>query len=469
MEKESVWKSVLGELEVSLSKANFTTWFKNTQVISIDGDHVVVAVPNVFTKEWLEKKYHPQILDAIRHSAPPVNSIEYRVGSAKNIEAADAAKAKVEEARATSPITGGQNPSGGETSGYVQVENSSTPLTASDMNPRYTLDTFVVGTSNKLAFAACQSVTENPGTKYNPLFIYGGVGLGKTHLMQAVGNAIHAKDPKKMVVYVTSEKFTNDFISSITDKRVGGFKDKYRKADVLIVDDLQFLAGKEQTQEEFFHTFNALHQANKQIILASDRPPKAIPTLEERLRSRFEWGLMVDIQPPDLETRIAILQRKSQMRGYAVPLDVLDYIARNIQNNIRELEGALNRILAYCELNGGQPDLEVTKSILSNLISNSRRRGFTARQIVEKVANFYDLSVNEILGVKRDKEIVLPRQISMYLMREELQLSFPKIARELGKKDHTTAIHSCDKIEKELAHNEVLRHEISLIKERLYG
>ncbi len=456
MEKEQVWKSVLGELEVSLSKANFTTWFKNTQIVAITETSAVVGVPNVFTKEWLEKKYHPQILEAIRSSAPGITTIEYKVGSIKTLE-----KEVAKEQPMITPPT--------ETTPTYQPLADNNAIGASGMNPRYTLDTFVVGASNKLAFAACQSVAENPGTKYNPLFIYGGVGLGKTHLMQAVGNAILKENPKKKVVYVTSEKFTNDFISSITDKKVGGFKDKYRKVDVLIVDDLQFLANKEQTQEEFFHTFNALHQANKQIILASDRPPKAIPTLEERLRSRFEWGLMVDIQPPDLETRIAILQRKSQGRGYIVPLDVLDYIARNIQNNIRELEGALNRILAYCELNAGEPTLEVTKSILSNLIAGARRRGFTARQIVEKVAAFYDLSVNEVLGSKRDKEIVFPRQIAMYLMREELQLSYPKIARELGKKDHTTAIHSCDKIEKELDHNEVLRHEIGLIKERLYG
>jgi len=454
MEKEQIWKSVLGELEVSLSKANFTTWFRNTQIVSLCGDKAVVGVPNVFTKEWLEKKYHTQIQDAMSHIVPEVKTIEYRVGSIKTLEK------EVSEKEAIKKV---------EEEVHEAEEMTDAKASIGGLNPKYTLDTFVVGSSNKLAFAACQSVAENPGTKYNPLFIYGGVGLGKTHLMQAVGNAIHRKNTNKKVVYVTSEKFTNDFISSITDKKTNGFKDKYRKADVLLVDDMQFLAGKEQTQEEFFHTFNALHQANKQIIIASDRPPKAIPTLEERLRSRFEWGLLVDIQPPDLETRIAILQRKSQARGYAVQLEVLDYIARNIQNNIRELEGALNRILAYCELNGGQPSLETAKSVLSSLITGSRRRGFTPRQIVEKVANFYDLSVNEILGTKRDKEIVLPRQISMYLMREELQLSYPKIARELGKKDHTTAIHSCDKIEKELDHNEVLRHEIGLIRERLYG
>jgi chromosomal replication initiator protein len=459
MEKDQAWNTVLGELEVSLSKANFTTWFKNTKIVSIENGVVTVAVPNVFTKEWLEKKYHKEIFEALSHVLGMINKVEYKVGSAKMLEE-EVTKNTQKESDKIKKIE----------EEVIQEEELVDKTTASgSLSSKYTLDTFVVGNSNKLAFAACQSVSENPGIKYNPLFIYGGVGLGKTHLMQAVGNAISAKKGGKKVVYVTSEKFTNDFISSISDKKTNAFKDKYRKTDVLLVDDMQFLAGKEQTQEEFFHTFNALHQANKQIIIASDRPPKAIPTLEERLRSRFEWGLIVDIQPPDLETRIAILQRKAQMRGYQVPLDVLNYIARNIQQNIRELEGALNRILAYCELNGSRPDINIATTVLNSLINNPKRKTFTPKHIVEKVAAFYDININDILGIKRDKEIVMPRQVAMYLMREELDLSYPKIARELGKKDHTTAIHSCEKIEKELDYNEPLRHEISLIKERLYG
>ncbi|MFA5197278.1 MAG: chromosomal replication initiator protein DnaA [Patescibacteria group bacterium] len=454
MDKEQLWKAVLGELEVSLSRANFTTWFRNTSIISIDDDKVIVGVPNVFTKEWLEKKYNQEILEALRHNSSTIKSIEYRIGSIKNLEKELSEKDHIKKV---------------EEEIKHEEEETEVKVALGDLNPKYTFDTFVVGNSNKLAFAACQSVALHLGTKYNPIFIYGGVGLGKTHLMQAVGHAIQEKDKKKNIVYVTSEKFTNDFITSITDKRTNIFKDKYRKADVLMVDDMQFLAGKEQTQEEFFHTFNSLHQANKQIILASDRPPKAIPTLEERLRSRFEWGLIVDIQPPDLETRIAIVQRKAQLRGYVVPLDVCDFIARTIQHNIRELEGALNRILAYCELNGSQPTLDVVKSILNTLINSPRKKSFTPRHIVEKVSDYYDISVNELIGSKRDKEIVMPRQVSMYLMREELHLSYPKIARELGKKDHTTAIHSCDKIEKELEYNEPLRHELSLIKEKIYG
>ena len=454
MDKEQLWNTVLGELEVSLSKANFTTWFKNTRIISMETSKITVGVPNVFTKEWLEKKYNIQILDALRHIDRNIQSIEYKVGVVKSLEKEENDKESIKKVEEEIKQQ------------EVEIEEKTA---LGDLNPKYTFDSFVVGNSNKLPFAACQSVAENPGNKYNPLFIYGGVGLGKTHLMQAVGNGIHKRDKKKKIVYVTSEKFTNDFIYSISDKKTSAFKDKYRKADVLMVDDMQFLAGKETTQEEFFHTFNALHQANKQIILASDRPPKAIPTLEERLRSRFEWGLLVDIQPPDLETRIAILQRKSQLRGYDVPLDVFDFIARNIQHNIRELEGALNRILAYCELNNSQPDLNTTKNVLNTLLNSPRRKTFTPKHILDKVSDYYDISITELTGLKRDREIVLPRQVAMYLLREELHLSFPKVARELGKKDHTTAIHSCEKIEKELEYNEPLRHELNLIRERIYG
>jgi len=454
MNKEQLWTAVLGELEVSLSRANFTTWFKNTSIVSIDNDRVVVGVPNVFTKEWLEKKYNTDILSSLRHNLPITRTVEYRVGSIKILEKELSDKENIKKV---------------EEELKEEEAQEEVKVASGDLNPKYTFENFIVGNSNKLPFAACQSVASQLGSKYNPLFIYGGVGLGKTHLMQAVGHAIQAKDKKKKIVYITSEKFTNDFISSITDKRTNAFKDKYRKADVLMVDDMQFLAGKEQTQEEFFHTFNALHQANKQIVLASDRPPKAIPTLEERLRSRFEWGLIVDIQPPDLETRIAIVQRKAQLRGYPVPLEVCDFIARSIQHNIRELEGALNRILAYCELNNSQPTLDLTKNVLNTLLSNPRRKSFTPRHVLERVADFYDLSMSELTGSKRDKEIVLPRQIAMYLLREEMHLSYPKIARELGKKDHTTAIHSCEKIEKELEFNEPLRHELNLIRERVYG
>jgi chromosomal replication initiator protein len=445
MDTSRVWQAVLGELEVGLSKANFTTWFKNTKLISINNDEAIIGVPNIFTKEWLGNKYHKQIADALRKSAPDLRSVTYQVGTS--------IKPQEEVPEEIIPVQ--------------PMAQEEVPESNGQLNKAYTFETFVSGDSSKLAYAAAQSVAKNPGVVYNPLFIYGGVGLGKTHLMQAIGNAILKNDPKKKIEYISSEKFTSDFISSL-NKSGSDFKSKYRGVDVLMVDDMQFLAGKEQTQVEFFHTFNSLHQAQKQIIIASDRPPKSIPTLEERLRSRFEWGLIVDIQPPDLETRIAILQRKSQMRGISIPLEALDYIARQISNNIRELEGALNRVIAYCELNNIKPDLGSITNILGGLLAGSKKRGATSKQIIEKVCDFYDITMDEITGPKRDKEIVVPRQVAMYLLREELHLSYPKIAGEIGKKDHTTVMHGVEKIEREIDSNEQLRQEINLIRERVY-
>jgi len=447
MDNQSLWQAALGELELTLSKANFTTWFKDTGIVSQDNREVVISVPNVFTKEWLENKYNSRIKEVLEHIAGPIAKITYRVGSSKTLE-----KEMVE----STPIVD------------VVSEEDLIPEILDSLNPKYTFESFVVGETNKLAFAACQSVSKKLGSSYNPLFVYGGVGLGKTHLIQAIGNEVKKTSPKKKIEYVTSEKFTSDFIDSISNKKVSSFKDKYRKIDVLIVDDMQFLAGKEQTQEEFFHTFNALHQANKQVVLASDRPPKAIPTLEERLRSRFEWGLLVDIQPPEIETRIAILQKKAMLKGYELPLEIYDYIARNIQHNVRELEGTLNRIIAYAELNNKKPDMALAQNVLGSLLSNPKRKALTGKQIMGKVADFFDISVSDITSKKRDKEIVLPRQVAMYLMREELSLSYPKIAREAGKNDHTTAMHACTKIEKAIDNDEPLRHNINLIRERLY-
>jgi chromosomal replication initiator protein len=439
---------VLGELEVSLSKANFTTWFKNTKLLAVNGGDVIIGVPNIFTKEWLENKYNKQISEALRKALPQVDTIVYQVGSLPSL-AVEETQNEIETLVAT------------EEANYTTSEE------IGSLNPKYVFESFVVGDSSKLAYAAAQSVAKNPGSIYNPLFIYGGVGLGKTHLMQAIGHHILKQDPKKKIEYISSEKFTTDFIASL-NKMSSGFKDKYRGVDVLMVDDMQFLAGKEQTQVEFFHTFNTLHQSGKQIIIASDRPPKAIPTLEERLRSRFEWGLLVDIQAPDLETRIAILDQKSKAKGFHIPLEALDYIAKQIPNNVRELEGALNRICAYCELNNTRPDLGTVTNILGGLLAGSKRRTLNAKQIIEKTADFYDIDFDEIVGSKRDKEIVMPRQISMYLIREELHLSYPKIAREIGRKDHTTIMHGVEKIEHEIDSNERLRQEIGLIKERFY-
>lgn len=447
MDTSSAWQTVLGELEVGLSKANFTTWFKNTKLLGITDGDIVIGVPNIFTKEWLENKYHKQISEALHKVIPEIKSISYQVGTV-------APKEEIIKEEDSGLIIEGE------------VCSEDVPVDGRFIL-KYTFDTFVVGDTTKLAFAAAQAVAKNPGEVYNPLFIYGGVGLGKTHLMQAIGNEITKKDPKKKIEYISSEKFTSEFIASL-NKQSNNFKDKYRGVDILLVDDMQFLAGKEQTQVEFFHTFNALHQAGKQIVIASDRPPKSIPTLEERLRSRFEWGLIVDIQAPDLETRIAILDKKSKAKGFHIPLEALDYIAKQIPNNVRELEGALNRICAYCELNNMEPSLKNVSNILGGLLAGTKRRTLNPKTVVEKTADFFDIGADEITGSKRDKEIVLPRQVAMYLMREELHLSYPKIAKEIGRKDHTTIMHGVEKIEKEMDMNERLRQEINLIKERLY-
>jgi chromosomal replication initiator protein len=335
------------------------------------------------------------------------------------------------------------------------------------LNERYTFENFIVGSGNELAYAACQAVAAQPGTKYNPLFLYGGVGIGKTHLIQAVGTTVLANNPNARVVYISSEQFVQEFVDALRFKKNTDFADFYRGADVLIVDDVQFLAGKEKIQEEFFHTFNALHQANKQIIISSDKPPREIPTLEERLRSRFVWGMSIDMQTPDFETRCAILQTKAHTHGVELASDVTQYLATNVQTNIRELEGALNQLLAFCEMRGLDPDMTIASSLLGS--AQTRPKHISAKQIIERTARHFQIPIEDIIGPKRDKDIVVPRQVAMYMLRSELHLSFPKIARELGRKDHTTAIHSVEKIEKESRFDADLRTAISEIKERLYA
>jgi chromosomal replication initiator protein len=335
------------------------------------------------------------------------------------------------------------------------------------LNERYTFDNFIVGSGSELAYAACQAVAAQPGTKYNPLFLYGNVGIGKTHLIQAVGNAVLVNNSNARVVYVSTEQFVQEFVDALRFKKNTDFAGFYRGADVLIVDDVQFLAGKEKIQEEFFHTFNALHQANKQIIISSDKPPRDIPTLEERLRSRFVWGMSIDMQAPDFETRCAILQTKAQNQGVDLTVDTTEYLATNVQTNTRELEGALNQLLAFCEMRGLEPSLSIATSLLG--ASHTRPKHISARQVIERTARHFQIPIEDILGPKRDKDIVVPRQVAMYMLRSELHLSFPKIARELGRKDHTTAMHSIEKIEKESRLDADIREAISEIKERLYA
>lgn len=453
MEKtKGLWQAVLGELEVSISRANYATWLKHTAIVSSEDGLVVIAVPNIFTKEWLEKKFNTEICQALDHVLDGFKTVEYQVRSLS--------QAKAEPVLA-------------ETLAPPLPEATTIESRSSDQSPRpnakYTFETFVVGSSNELAYAACQAVAKHPGTKYNPLFLYGGVGLGKTHLMQAVGNEIRRTGPSKKIAYLTSEDFTNEFLASLQRKRPDAFADKYRKVDVLIVDDIQFLARKERTVEEFFHTFNALHQASKQIILSSDRPPQSIVGLEDRLKSRFEWGMTADIQAPDLETRSAILINKADEQGVALPPEVVDYLARTFMSNIRELEGALTKLMAHCELHNYEPSLVVTQEVLGSATQRSRPKLPTPKLVLERVASYFDLSMSDLVGTKRDKEIVLPRQVAMYIMRHELNLSFPKIATAVGGRDHTTAMHSVAKIERQIENDATLRQELGAVKEQLYA
>lgn len=456
----ALWQSVLGEIELSVSHGNFETWFKNTELIDYNDSVVTIGVANIFAKSQFEKKFNDQIKDILKRNGVDADSVRYEVKTTKKrVISRETTGATDLATRADELLS---KPPKGNTPSRTP---SSTPATS--LNPRYIFDSFIVGSSNDLAYTACQAVATHPGTKYNPLFIYGGVGLGKTHLLQAVGNEIIRRDNSMSVAYLSSETFVKEFLESIRFKKTG-FSDKYRNVDVLIVDDMQFIAGKEKTQEEFFHTFNALHQANKQIIIGSDKPPRSIPTLTERLRSRFEWGMAIDIQMPDFETRCAIVETKASMSGITLERDTVEYLAKHIKTNVRELEGALNQLLAYAEMRGTTPDVSTAEGLLGN-VRHSRPQHVTTKQIIEKTARHFQIDSKEICGNKRDKHIVVPRQIAMYLLRSELHLSFPRIAQELGRKDHTTAIHSVEKIEKSIKLDFLIREQVAEIREKLYA
>ncbi len=447
-----MWRAVLGEIELMVSHASFVTWFKNTRLLKQRDNTLVIGVPNVFIKQQLERKFNTLVLEVLAKNGVKPDAIEYKISSATILKKPE-----------PETVLNDNEPS-------RSTKSQGTTLTHSyrqGLNERYTFENFIVGSGNELAYAACQAIAQNPGTKYNPLFVYGGVGIGKTHLIQAVGNAVLTNNPKAHVVYVSTEQFVQEFLDAIRYKKNTDFAGYYRGADVLIIDDVQFIAGKEKTQEEFFHTFNALHQANKQIIISSDKPPRDIPTLEERLRSRFAWGMSIDMQAPDFETRCAIVQIKAQSHDIDLTPDVVDYLASTITANIRELEGALNQLLAFCEMRGISPDMAVASGLLG--ANRPRPKHLSAKQIIEKTAKHFQISLDDILGPKRDKEIVVPRQVAMYILRSELHLSFPKIARELGRKDHTTAIHSVEKIEKECVFEGDIKAAITEIKERLYA
>lgn len=447
MTNQQIWQAILGNLEVTLSKANFTTWFKNTAIVEKGPNYVVISVPNLFTKEWLQNKYNEDILKALRMIAPEVKEIKYQITSTG------------------APVAKSNQPE-------IQIKNGnptrpSSTQSNTGLNPKYTFETFVIGKSNELAHAACLAVSKKTGMVYNPLFIYGGVGLGKTHLMQAVGHEILKKTPNAKILYVSSEKFTNEFIQAISTGHIPQFKELYRNVDVLMIDDVQFLAGKEQTQEEFFHTFNALHQNNKQIVLSSDRLPKDIPAIEERLVSRFEWGMIADIQAPDFETRLAILKSKAQEKHYDVSQEVLVHIAETIQSNIRELEGALNRLMVYCQLNNTKPTVEQTRTVLAG-VASAKKRVVTIKKLMEVVADFYNITTEDLLKQSRRKEFVKPRQVAMFLMREQLENSFPSIGEHFGGRDHTTVMHAVEKISKLMNEKESLKQEVDLLVNKLY-
>lgn len=453
MSPEQLWQSALGKLEISLSKANFTTWFKNTALLSLEDDRAIVSVPNTFTKAWFEKKYHRTILETLQQTlGKPVREIVYQVGG----KPLTPPLPPPTFSSATSPVP----------SSSAVAQKNGLP-TEGGLNPRYVFSSFIVGKGNELAHAAARAVAARPGEAYNPLFIYGGVGLGKTHLLQAIGNEILSHNAGAKIFYVSCETFTNEFIHSVRGGHAKKFKDTYRGVDVLLIDDIQFITGKEGTQEEFFHTFNALHQANKQIVLSSDRPPKAIPALEPRLGSRFEWGMIADIAPPDFETRVAILETKCQERSYPLEKSIVNYIATVVQHNVRELEGALNKIIAFHQLKNIPPTLEFVKKFLAS--SQPTRKSTTPKQILQTVSLYFDLPMEDLLGVSREKRLAFPRQIIMYLLREELKSSYPAIGHELGGRDHTTAMHAYGKISREIEQDPKLKQDIELIKQRLYN
>ena len=448
---ETIWQAVLGELELSISKANFTTWLKNTFIVSVDNSKVIIGVPSGFAKNWLIKKSKKEILESLKKQLPKIKIVEFKITSQKPSD--EALLFSQDEKESTSIILDSRKT---QKKGIKKFKS------------RYNFDGFVVGNNNKLAHAASVAVSEKPGKRYNPLFIWGGVGLGKTHLTQAIGNAISEKWPNKKVLYVSSETFVNDYINAVQKGkgRAEDFKNRYRNVDALLIDDIQFIAGKVGSQEEFFHTFNELHQKNKQIVISSDRPPKAI-NWEDRLKSRCEWGMIVDISAPDFETRKAILAAKASELKFDCPDEVLDYIAENVQENIRELEGALNRLIAYLDLQNLKPSKENAMAALSGLLS-PKNKSLDYEEIISGVSSFFEIDKNIVLSQKRDKNLVKARQITMYLIRHEMNLSYQQIAKLIDKKDHTTIMHGVEKIEKEIKNDPQLQRQITDIKKTFY-
>jgi len=438
-----IWEKTLDIIKNELTVVSFNTWINTIEPISLQDDVIVLGTPNDFIKNILKTRYITLISNALKQVTSKQYQIEIIMPTDENF-----------------------NPAGKKNK--TNNGSSAEGLSSLQLNPKYTFDTFVIGNSNRFAHAACVAVAESPAKAYNPLFIYGGVGLGKTHLMNAIGHYILQNNPNTKVVYVSSETFTNELINSIRDDRNVEFRNKYRHVDVLLIDDIQFIAGKESTQEEFFHTFNALHESNKQIIISSDRPPKDIPTLEDRLRTRFEWGLITDIQAPDFETRTAILRKKAQMENIDVPDEVMVYIAKKIQSNIRELEGALIRIVAYSSLTNSKVTVELASEALKEIFATKAKQ-LNTNLIKEVISNKFNVKMEDLISKKRTRAIAYPRQIAMYLTRELMDLSLPKIGEEFGGRDHTTVMHAHNKITNDIQDDPELKDRIDKIIEELRG
>lgn len=450
MDTQELWQSVLAQMQLHISRANFATWFQHTQISSKEDEKVVISVPNAFSKEWLSNKYYKLMLKTMHQMDGSIKELEFVINP--NTVKKPAPKEAIES----------------EKNDIAQLKFDEFKVNKdTNLNPRYTFENFVVGSFNELAYAAGLAVSDNPGNAYNPLFIYGGVGLGKTHLVQAVGNKI-SNDTKKKIRYMPSEKLVSGIVAAIRSNSMEAFKASLAPIDVLIIDDIQFIAGKNKSQEEFFHVFNSLYEKNKQIILSSDRPPNAIPELEERLRSRLGGGMTIDVSLPDYETRLAILKIKLQEKNLKLPEDILEYIASNVKKNVRELEGALNSLLIYYKTNNVIPNLETAKRLLKGFVFSPFDVA-NYKKIIESVSKFYNLEEKHLFDETRRKEIVRPRQVAMFLLRKELKYSFPAIARKFGGKDHTTVIYAYKKILKEVEENSKLTEELNLIKQRVYS
>ncbi|QQK78467.1 chromosomal replication initiator protein DnaA [Salicibibacter cibi] len=454
-ELAELWAKTLNTIKNKVSKPSYETWLKSTEPIKLENDTFFVAAPNEFAKDWLEDRYAEVLANTLQDITGNLYTVKFVLPTDEYEEEGQETETPAQPQKKEEATQTPKKPKNHEN------------MPRNMLNGKYTFNTFVIGSGNRFAHAASLAVSEAPARAYNPLFIYGGVGLGKTHLMHAIGHYVMEHNPESHVVYLSSEKFTNEFINAIRDNRGEDFRNKYRNVDILLIDDIQFLAGKEQTQEEFFHTFNTLHEDAKQIVISSDRPPKEIPTLEDRLRSRFEWGLITDITPPDLETRIAILRKKAKAEMLEVPNEVMLYIANQIDTNIRELEGALIRVVAYSSLINEDMNADLAAEALKDIIPSSKPRVIGIEDIQAHVAAYYQIKLEEITAKKRTKAIAHARQVAMYLSREMTESSLPKIGEKFGGRDHTTVIHAHDKISKLLSNDQQMQHQLEEITNKV--